>query len=333
MSLRSSATRPSSARRSSRSSSSRPRSSASLNTMSSTPDCVSLSSRMRAEQGRAHLADGGAHRMAELAVQVPEDAGLASVRVVGDADLARRAPAACRSACPATARPATSPFTSARNTGTPIREKPSASVISVTVLPVPVAPATRPWRLPYFGSSTTWPPCGRGDGLADEDGVHARSVPWSERRFYRRMREAHRRRIHAMRSANRHRQRLLVAARAHGATLRLPLAVRCRRCNSLVSLAWRIAPIACAVRRCSPSSTDAAALSRRDQAERRRAQPAHGRRRAALSRGAGEDRQQRSRRHSRERCRAGGHGGRHRRLHASRRAARCRRCSPPTSAC
>ena len=47
MSLRFSATRPSRARKSSRSSSSRPRSSASLNTMSSTPHWVSLSSRMR----------------------------------------------------------------------------------------------------------------------------------------------------------------------------------------------------------------------------------------------------------------------------------------------
>ena len=60
-------------------------------------------------------------------------------------------------AVPATASPATSPFTSAMNTGTPIREKPSAIVISETVLPVPVAPATSPWRLPNFGSRNTWP--------------------------------------------------------------------------------------------------------------------------------------------------------------------------------
>ena len=59
---------------------------------------------------------------------------------------------------PGTARPATSPFTSARNTGTPIRLKPSARVIRVTVLPVPVAPATRPCRLPYFASRRTSPP-------------------------------------------------------------------------------------------------------------------------------------------------------------------------------
>ena len=56
------------------------------------------------------------------------------------------------------------------NTGTPMREKPSASTISVTVLPVPVAPATRPWRLPYWraGGQAARPcrsgsdPCARG---------------------------------------------------------------------------------------------------------------------------------------------------------------------------
>ena len=43
--------------------------------------------------------------------------------------------------------PERSPLMSAANTGTPAREKPSASTCSVTVLPVPVAPVTRPWRL------------------------------------------------------------------------------------------------------------------------------------------------------------------------------------------
>jgi hypothetical protein len=37
-------------------------------------------------------------------------------------------------------------------TGTPSREKPSAMTMSETVLPVPVAPATIPWRLPYLAS-------------------------------------------------------------------------------------------------------------------------------------------------------------------------------------
>src|SRR5262245_60840227 len=42
--------------------------------------------------------------------------------------------------------PDRSPLISAANTGTPAREKPSARTWSVTVLPVPVAPVTRPWR-------------------------------------------------------------------------------------------------------------------------------------------------------------------------------------------
>ena len=36
---------------------------------------------------------------------------------------------------------------SAAKTGTPALEKPSASTCSDTVLPVPVAPVMRPWRL------------------------------------------------------------------------------------------------------------------------------------------------------------------------------------------
>jgi hypothetical protein len=37
------------------------------------------------------------------------------------------------------------------NTGTPMALKPSARRWSVTVLPVPVAPAMRPWRLAILG--------------------------------------------------------------------------------------------------------------------------------------------------------------------------------------
>jgi len=54
---------------------------------------------------------------------------------------------------PGFAMPERSPLTSAMNTGTPIRENPWARVCSVTVLPVPVAPAIRPWRLARAGRS------------------------------------------------------------------------------------------------------------------------------------------------------------------------------------
>src|SRR5207247_2926103 len=48
-----------------------------------------------------------------------------------------------------------SPLTSAINTGTPRALKFSASVCNVTVLPVPVAPAIKPWRFAIFGSKKT----------------------------------------------------------------------------------------------------------------------------------------------------------------------------------
>ncbi len=55
-------------------------------------------------------------------------------------------------AVPGWLTPARSPLTSAMKTGTPIRLKCSAMTCSVTVLPVPVAPATSPWRLAMRGS-------------------------------------------------------------------------------------------------------------------------------------------------------------------------------------
>src|SRR5262245_15850129 len=45
---------------------------------------------------------------------------------------------------------------SAAKTGTPAREKPSARICNVTVLPVPVAPVTRPCRLPNRRSSASY---------------------------------------------------------------------------------------------------------------------------------------------------------------------------------
>ena len=48
---------------------------------------------------------------------------------------------------PASASPLRSPLTSARNTGTPAADSPSARSWSVRVLPVPVAPATSACRL------------------------------------------------------------------------------------------------------------------------------------------------------------------------------------------
>ena len=56
---------------------------------------------------------------------------------------------------PASQQPARSPFTSERKTGTPISLKDSASTFKLTVFPVPVAPAIRPWRFAIFGRIET----------------------------------------------------------------------------------------------------------------------------------------------------------------------------------
>jgi hypothetical protein len=50
------------------------------------------------------------------------------------------------------AMPDRSPLTSAMNTGTPPAEKALGQDCRVTVLPVPVAPVIRPWRLAICGS-------------------------------------------------------------------------------------------------------------------------------------------------------------------------------------
>ncbi len=81
----------------------------------------------------------------------------------------RRARPALATACPSAAMPERSPLMSAANTGTPAAEKPSANTCSVTVLPVPVAPVTRPWRLASASSMhsavRSWPDL----AAADED--------------------------------------------------------------------------------------------------------------------------------------------------------------------
>ena len=157
--FRSSATSISNARRSSRSSNSRPRSSASLNTMSSTPDWVSLSSSMRANSvGPISLivVRTGCPRVPNRSQNTT---GLASNTWSASPIWATRA-ASFSLVVPACDNPATSPLTSAMNTGTPSRENPSARVSSVTVLPVPVAPATSPCRLPSAACNQTGPPSG-----------------------------------------------------------------------------------------------------------------------------------------------------------------------------
>src|SRR2546430_9793600 len=66
--------------------------------------------------------------------------------------------AAAPPASPGSATPDRSPLTSATNTGTPAEDSCSAIPCSVLVLPVPVAPAMRPWRLTIRSGSLTVAP-------------------------------------------------------------------------------------------------------------------------------------------------------------------------------
>ena len=142
--------------RSFRSSSSSPSSSAMRKAMLSTPSCASRQVHQPRQQQRPHLRDGGADRVALFAEQVPEDHRELVVEFVGvEPDrlgaLRRGSPWARPSPrCP-TGRPSRRRRTPAR----PASEKPSARICSVTVLPVPVAPVTRPCRLAYFSSSSS----------------------------------------------------------------------------------------------------------------------------------------------------------------------------------
>ncbi len=138
-----------------------------------------------AEQQRPHLRDGRAHGMALLAEHVPERHGagcelevleLHLLYAFGDFGIVLARLADARQV----------PLTSAANTGTPMRLKASAITCSVTVLPVPVAPATRPWRFAICGSRT----CGsllcamsRGSAITCLSGTKHRRLRHPSRRM------------------------------------------------------------------------------------------------------------------------------------------------------
>ena len=139
------------ARRSFRSMISRPWSSAILKTSCSTPAWVSLRLRRR---------DSSSGPMSETVARTGWPASPNTSQ--NTAELARGVnsvmPSAARrslslgDSTPGAPMPDRSPFTSAMNTGTPMLAKDSAIFCRVTVLPVPVAPVMRPWRLASWGS-------------------------------------------------------------------------------------------------------------------------------------------------------------------------------------
>ena len=133
------------ARRSFKSSNSMPLSSAILNTRFNTPSCVSFKpskrpsnkgpmSEMVARTGWP-CSPNTSHKVTGL----PANSG------TGMPVIFRRS-SNFGEVFPGWEIPVKSPFTSAMNTGVPIREKASANTCKVTVLPVPVAPVIKPCR-------------------------------------------------------------------------------------------------------------------------------------------------------------------------------------------
>src|SRR2546421_1356613 len=137
------------ARRSFKSRSSNPLSSAILKTTASTPSWISFSPSMRPRSSGPMseiVARTGCPALPNTSQKITGHAALSA----GSFNCLRRS-STFGLAPPAFARPVRSPLTSAMNTGTPIAEKRCASVCSVTLLPVPVAPVMRPWRFASAG--------------------------------------------------------------------------------------------------------------------------------------------------------------------------------------
>src|SRR5918994_1308602 len=134
-----------SARKSLRSMSRSPCSSAMRKAMLSTPSCVSFRSRSR-ESSSGPISDTVARTRCPCSPKRSQNTtgNLAGTDAtpISWARLTRGS-----LPLPGAAMPDRSPLISAAKTGTPALENPSASTWSETVLPVPVAPVIRPWRL------------------------------------------------------------------------------------------------------------------------------------------------------------------------------------------
>ena len=117
--------------------------------MSSTPSCTSVSSSRR---------ESSVGPMSEIVMRTgsPWPPSISQKRVGQPSNAKPSMPKRLMRSCmsseslPASHMPVTSPLASAINTGTPAFEKPSAITLSVTVLPVPDAPAMRPWRFAWL---------------------------------------------------------------------------------------------------------------------------------------------------------------------------------------
>ncbi|MNU73311.1 hypothetical protein D3C71_627900 [compost metagenome] len=156
------------ARRSFRSSSSMPLSSAILNTRFSTPAWVSFTSSMRPSSS-GPMSDTVARTGWPCS---PNTSHSVTGQAAGSGTSMPRSLSVAASFSPTLPfwlMPVRSPLTSAMNTGTPMFDSCSAMVWSETVLPVPVAPVIRPWRLARPGrrvhSMVSWRAIRRGSAM------------------------------------------------------------------------------------------------------------------------------------------------------------------------
>ena len=139
------------ARRSLRSSSSMPLSSAILNTSVNTPVWVSLRLSRRAIRS-GPMSEMVARTGWPCSPNTSQNTTVLARGVYSSMPIAARRCISLSDLLPAAPMPERSPLMSATNTGTPMLAKDSASFCRVTVLPVPVAPVMRPWRLASRGS-------------------------------------------------------------------------------------------------------------------------------------------------------------------------------------
>jgi hypothetical protein len=104
------------------------------------------------EEQRAHVGHRRADRHAALAEDIPEGDRVGVGLEAFEAEILEPRFQLFGVTTPAAPMPERSPLTSAMNTGTPAKDRRSAIDCRVTVLPVPVAPVIRPWRLAICGS-------------------------------------------------------------------------------------------------------------------------------------------------------------------------------------
>ena len=153
------------------------RSSQYLKTIASTLCCTSVRSSTLPRRTGPNEETVARTCVPRFPVRLKNSTGNASGVCVRPTDAAR---AVSRSlASPGRHMPARSPFTSARNTGTPARESPSASSCSVRVFPVPVEPAIMPWRFIIRSGMRIGSSRGRlavAQHVADVDGGRVESV-------------------------------------------------------------------------------------------------------------------------------------------------------------